>query len=104
LIIGGLQVRRDCVSFARTYSLRMRGHLNSIALGWQKEIMVLNWLAVICFLIPQVTQTAVAQVPDFSGTWKIDRNTSTYAGLKDLEDLRSRIRDQTYQKVFRRTE
>jgi len=48
--------------------------------------MLLNWLAVICILIPQPTQIAVAQVPDFSGTWKIDRNTSTYSGLKDLED------------------
>jgi len=49
--------------------------------------MLLNWLAVICILIPQPTQIAVTQVPDFSGTWKINRNTSTYSGLKDLEDL-----------------
>jgi hypothetical protein len=35
----------------------------------------------------QMTCAAPAAIPDLSGTWKIDRNLSTYGRLKDLDDL-----------------
>ena len=32
-------------------------------------------------------QPAIEAAPDFSGTWRIDRNLTTYEHLRDLEDL-----------------
>lgn len=49
--------------------------------------MILTALIAISLQVFQVNQSMIATVPDFSGTWRIDRKLSTYEHLQDLDDL-----------------
>ena len=49
--------------------------------------MILTALLAISLQLLQPTQSPIAAVPDFSGTWKIDKSQTTWEHLRDLDDL-----------------
>ena len=51
-------------------------------------MMLLNGLFGLCLvLVPVLPSTTSVSTTDFSGTWKIDKTSSTYQRLNEFDDL-----------------
>lgn len=64
--------------------------------------MILTALLAISVLAVQATQPAISVAPDFSGTWKIDRELTTWKYLRDLDDLTFEISQNPSQLIVKR--
>jgi hypothetical protein len=64
--------------------------------------MSLTALLAISVLTVQATQPAISVAPDFSGTWKIDRELTNWEHLRNLEDLTLEISQNPSQLLVKR--